>query len=128
VVEPLVERVSRSVMEKVRSRVWESVTQTGGGREEVLEPIRSHYRDIRAAELPVLAEEALAEAFAVGVYESVPEATMLSWVLDPREASADPECIGNAETSPVAKPATFASGHQLPPCGDRCRCLVLPAT
>ncbi len=128
VVEPLVERVSRSVMENVRSRVWESVTQTGGGREEVLEPIRSHYRDIRAAELPVLAEDALTEAFAVGAYESVPEGSSVSWVLDPREPTADPDCIDNAQTSPVSKPSTFASGHQLPPCGDRCRCLVLPAT
>lgn len=125
VVDALIERVIGELTDPLRHRLEQSV-EAASDAEEVLEPIRAHYREARSSELPQLADDVLAEAFALGAYEAIPDGTTLRWLADPRfEPGAD--CFDNTLATDVAKPDAFPTGRQLPGSEPGCRCLVLPA-
>ncbi len=126
VIDELIDRVARSLAEPLRDRVERAIERVDGDKGEVLEPIRAHYRDARAVELPGIADDALAEAFALGVYHGLKDGTALVWVPDPR-SEPGPDCFDNTLAGRIKKPAPFPTGHKAPLGSPGCRCLVLPA-
>ncbi len=127
-VDSLVERVVASIFEPLRARIEHSVEAAEGDAEEVLEPIRAHYRDLRSIEVPVLTDDALAEAFALGAYEALADGTEMVWLADPR-MEPNPDCFDNTLAGVIVKPDAFPTGRTHPHDEPGCRCLVvaLPA-
>lgn len=123
----LVRQLAKFIVDQVRIPTVEAVSSTeDDDREKILEPIRAIYRDFRNGGLPGLAEDALYEAFAIGLYDSIEPAERLAWKLDPR-TDPDPVCEINAANSDVMKGMTFPSGHSRPLAMPGCRCLVVSA-
>ncbi len=123
-VDELVDRTARALVTPMRARIETTVTGADDP-DEVLEPVRAHYREYRTSVLPELADDALAEAFAMGLYESLAKGTRLQWLADPRDnTSAD--CHDNTFES-VKKPKKFPTGHVRPLATPGCRCLVVAA-
>ncbi len=120
----LIERLASSVATPLRARVERSITEVGGDKEEVLEPIRANYRDTRSNDVPQLADDALAEAFAIGVYAALADNAKVVWLADPRH-DPSPDCYDNALAGAVKKPTAFPTGLKLPLGGPGCRCLVV---
>ncbi len=124
-VDALIERTATTLIGSVRSRLVGSV-EVAADADEVLEPIRAHYREARGSVLPELSEDALHEAYAIGAYGATADGTELAWVADPRQrATAD--CNDNTFETAI-KPAAFPTGHHHPLGAPGCRCLVIPAT
>ncbi len=120
----LIQRLATAVATPLRTRVERSITGVEGDKEEVLEPIRANYRDARSNDVPQLADDALAEAFAIGVYTAVADNTKVVWLTDPRH-DPSPDCHDNTLAGAVKKPAAFPTGLKLPLGGPGCRCLVV---
>ncbi len=122
-VDALIERTASTLIDSFRSRVVASVGEADDA-DDVLEPIRAHYREARSSVLPDLTEDALHEAFAIGVYSAIADGQDVAWEADPRHnTSAD--CHDNTLEVAV-KPAAFATGHHRPLGSPGCRCLVIP--
>lgn len=123
-VAPLVENLVASVFDPLRARVEDSV-RNAADAEEVLEPLRAHYRDMRLSEVPDLTDDVLSEAFALGVYEAIPAGTSVQWLNDPRvEPAAD--CYDDTLADDVVTPSAFPDGRKRPGTIPGCRCLVVP--
>ncbi|MGI9599265.1 MAG: hypothetical protein ACR2QK_24085, partial [Acidimicrobiales bacterium] len=99
---------------------------TDHDREAILAPIRALYRDFRNVGLPDLTEDALYEAFAIGLYDSIEPAAPIRWVVDPR-SDPDPVCDINRSRDDIVKGEIFPSGHARPLSLPGCRCLVTVA-
>lgn len=121
----MLETLAGSIHSPLRAKVERSVAAADGDAEEVLEPVRAHYRDARSSSLPGLVDDAIAEAFALGAYAAIDSGANVVWVTDPR-AEASPDCFDNTLETSVQKPKSFPTGHQRPLGGPGCRCLVLP--
>ncbi len=125
-VSAILEQVAKALQGPLRAKIERAIASADGDSSEVFEPIRAHYRDARSAALPDLVDDAVAEAFAVGVYDAIDHASGLVWVVDPRTETS-PDCFDNTLADPVEKPQAFPTGHKRPLGGPGCRCLVLPA-
>jgi cell division septum initiation protein DivIVA len=126
-VDALVDRVMGAIFEPLRHRVEQSVTGAEGDADEVLEPIRAHYRDLRSSEVPSVTDDALAEAFALGAYEALGNGTPVKWIADPR-MEPNPDCFDNTLAGVITKPDPFPTGRKRPEGEPGCRCLVVAAT
>ncbi len=123
----LVRQLARYIVDKVREPTVAVVEATSDhDRERILEPIRTLYRDFRNVGLPDLTEDALYEAFAIGLYDSIEPSAPISWVVDPR-SDPDPVCEINRQRDDVVKGVVFPSGHARPLSLPGCRCLVMLA-
>jgi hypothetical protein len=123
-VEPLVERLVDDVFQTLRSRVEDSV-EAAEDVDDVLEPLRAHYRDVRLTDVPGLTDDVLAEAFALGAYDALATGVPVQWVSDPRfEPNSD--CFDDTLADDVVKPDAFPTGRTHPTGQPGCRCLVVP--
>ena len=125
-VSTILDQVAKALQVPLRAKIDRAIASADGDSSEVFEPIRAHYRDTRSAALPDLVDDAIAEAFAVGVYDAIDHAAGLVWVVDPRTETS-PDCFDNTLADSVEKPQAFPTGHKRPLGGPGCRCLVLPA-
>lgn len=124
-VEPLISVLVAEVFDSLRQRVEASVA-SASDVEDVLEPLRAHYRDVRLSHVPDLTDDALAEAFALGARAAVADGTPIRWLSDPRfEPSSD--CFDDTLADDVVAPDAFPTGRTRPTGQPGCRCLVLPA-
>jgi DivIVA domain-containing protein len=123
----LVDALARHVADPIHNRVEHTVESSGGEREVVLERVRAHYREFRTGELAALVADALAEAYAVGLYRSFDEGAELVWTPDPR-VPVGPDCFDNSLAGPVPVAETYPTGHLHPPGAPGCRCLTLAAS
>jgi DivIVA domain-containing protein len=125
-VENLCLQLAKHLVECVRLPTVDAIEEAStDDREAILDPIRAIYRDFRNGALPDLIDDALHEAFALGVYYAVEPAEMLIWIPDPR-LDPDPICEENSAAPPLAKGTHFPSGHARPLSMPGCRCLALP--
>lgn len=122
-VDELVDQMARGLVEPLRIRI-EATVNAADDPDDVIEPIRAHYREFRTSILPDLADDGLAEAFAMGLYESISKGTVLAWLADPRDAT-NADCHDNTLET-VKKPKSFPTGHKRPLGAPGCRCLVAP--
>lgn len=119
-------QLANYIVDRVRLPVIQLLEQnTDDDRERILEPIRTIYRDFRNTSLVDVSEDALYEAFAIGLYETIADGTAVVWDLDPRH-DPDPVCEINASRGDVVKGTAFPSGHARPLALPNCRCLVVP--
>ncbi len=98
---------------------------TDGDREALHDPIRDLYRSVRSNVLDAVIEDAINEAFSLGLFASIRANSQLVWTSDPRWEPS-PLCEINAATPGIEKGETFPSGHTRPLAMPGCRCLVLP--
>ncbi len=119
-------QLANYIVDRVRLPVIQLVEQnTDDDRERILEPIRAIYREFRNTSLVDVTEDAMYEAFAIGLYETIADGTAVIWDLDPRH-DPDPVCEINASRGDVVKGTAFPSGHARPLALPNCRCLVVP--
>ncbi len=125
VLDNLVKQLAKYIVDKVRIPVIREVEHsTDHDREKLFEPIRSVYRDFRNTGLLDLADDALYESFAIGLYGAIPADADVIWLLDPRH-DPDPVCEINAGRTGLVKGDKFPSGHVRPLALPNCRCLVV---
>ena len=125
VLDNLAKQLAKYIVDQVRIPVIREVEHaTDHDREKLFEPIRSIYRDFRNTGLLDLADDALYESFAIGLYGAIPADEPVVWVLDPRH-DPDPVCEINAGRTGVLKGQKFPSGHLRPLALPNCRCLVV---
>ncbi len=123
-VQPLIEKLVADVFGPLRSRVEGSVA-AGADVDDVLEPLRAHYRDVRLTNVPDLTDDVLAEAFALGGYVAIAKGTPIRWLSDPRfEPNSD--CFDDTLADDVIAPDSFPTGRTHPSGQPGCRCLVVP--
>lgn len=126
-VESLCLQLARHVVECLRTPSVAAIERAATtDREAILDPIRGIYRDFRNGMLPDLIEDALHEAFALGLYHAIDPSDHVLWVTDPR-LDPDPICEDNSASRALPKGANFPSGHPRPLSMPGCRCLVIPA-
>lgn len=97
---------------------------TDGDCEALHDPIRDLYRSVRTTVLDAVIEDAINEAFSLGLFASIGDDSELVWTMDPR-CEPSPLCEINAATPGIVKRETFPSGHTRPLAMPGCRCLVL---
>lgn len=125
--ENLVDQLASFVVDRVRTPTTMAITEADHrDRERILEPIRSGYRDVRNIGLPDLLVDALNEAFAIGLYDSIEEGAPVAWLVDPR-TDPDPVNEVNRDRTGLVKGEPFPSGHVRPLSVPGCRCLVVQA-
>ena len=125
--ENLVRQLARYIVDRVRIPTIQVLEEAPDqDRERILEPIRSLYREFRNIGLADLTEDALYEAFAIGLFDSIDASAPIQWVVDPR-SDPDPVCEINRGRRDLVKGEVFPSGHARPLSLPGCRCLVMTA-
>ena len=126
-VENLCTQLGRHVVECLRTPTIDAIeAATSDDREAILEPVRATYRDFRNGILPDLIDDALHEAFALGLFSAIERDERVLWLTDPR-LDPDPICEENSAAPALAKGTLFPSGHVRPLSMPGCRCLAIPA-
>ncbi|MEL7158092.1 MAG: hypothetical protein AAFN30_16055, partial [Actinomycetota bacterium] len=126
-VENLALQLGRHIVECLRTPTIDAIESTvDNDREAILDPVRATYRDFRNGVLPELIEDALHEAFALGLYTAIEDDESVVWLTDPR-LDPDPVCEENSTAPALAKGTLFPSGHARPLSMPGCRCLAIPA-
>ncbi|MEM9132192.1 MAG: DivIVA domain-containing protein [Actinomycetota bacterium] len=126
-VENLCLQLGRHIVECLRAPTVEAIEAlVDDDREAILDPVRATYRDFRNSVLPDLIEDAMHEAFALGLYGAIAEDEFVVWLADPR-LDLDPICEENSASASLAKGTLFPSGHARPLSMPGCRCLAVPA-
>ncbi len=121
----LVEEIAVQLVDPFRSKLELIVARADEDREELLEPVRSIYRELRGSTLTEVADDGLAAAFALGLYESIDGKAEIRWDSDPR-VKPGAECYDNTLAGAVTKGQPFPTGHTHPLGEPGCRCLVVP--
>ncbi len=121
----LVEEMATQLVDPFRSKLEAIIERADEDRDEVLEPVRSIYRELRGTTLTEVADDGLAAAFALGLYESIDGSVEIRWDSDPR-VKPGAECYDNTLAGAVAKGQPFPTGHTRPLGEPGCRCLVVP--
>lgn len=125
-VENLCVQVGKHIVECLRRPSVDAIeTTTDTDREAILDPVRATYRDFRNTVLPDLIEDALHEAFALGLFTAIESEEPVLWLTDPR-LDPDPICEENSAAPPLPKGTLFPSGHVRPLSMPGCRCLAIP--
>lgn len=106
--------------------VIEAHAEAGADPTELVDRLRSAYRDLRASSVDQLAGDLATGGFAAGTAVAAGPSTMWRWVPDNGGLPcADAE--DNALEGPVACGAAFPTGDVRPPAHPGCRCIVVPA-
>ncbi|MBM46310.1 MAG: hypothetical protein CL458_08680 [Acidimicrobiaceae bacterium] len=88
--------------------------------------LRAVYREWKKSAVDLIATDAIAEAFALGLYVTIPQDAQIKWEM-PADGCCGDICHTNGLASIRGKGEEFPSGHLLPPVGPGCRSLVVPA-
>jgi DivIVA domain-containing protein len=83
--------------------------------------VATRYREWRGQYLEPALEEALAVAYARGVYDGAPDGSKLRWV--PNRVGQCPDADDNA-LEPTRRGGRFPTGQQYPPAHPGCRCVL----
>jgi len=91
----------------------------------IAQGLGARYREWRTQDLDAVLGDALAAAFARGVYDAAPKDARLRWVAA-REGKC-PDCDDNA-LEPTTRGSDFPTGQAFPPAHPGCRCLLVVET
>jgi DivIVA domain-containing protein len=121
----LVREAADAVVAPLRLRVSVAIDSgeegdTGG----LVERIGARYREWKNQSLERALGEVLAFVWSRGVYDAVPEDSVLWWV--PLEEGRCSDCDDNG-LEPTTKASAFPTGQVHPPAHPGCRCLLAPA-
>ena len=87
--------------------------------------LRAVYREWKKSAVDLIATDAIAEAFALGLYATIPADDQIRWETPP-DGCCGTACYDNASSVARPKGEVFPSGHLLPPISQGCRSLVVP--
>jgi hypothetical protein len=106
--------------------VLEAHSEAGADPSELVDRLRSAYRDLRTSSVDELAGDLATGGFAAGTAVAAGPSAMWRWVPDNGGLPcADAE--DNALEGPVVCGAAFPTGDARPPAHPGCRCVVVPA-
>jgi cell division septum initiation protein DivIVA len=106
--------------------VLEAHSEAGADPGELVDSLRSAYRDLRTSSVDELAGDLATGGFAAGTAVAAGPSAVWRWVADNGGLPcADAE--DNALEGPVACGAAFPTGDTRPPAHPGCRCIVVPA-
>jgi hypothetical protein len=122
----LTEDAVRHVVMPLRERLAHAIDDDNDGYSTtlVIERIGARYREWKLQWLEAMAGDILASAWSRGVFDAVPDGTLLQWV--PAEEGRCPDCDDNA-LEPTVKGEAFPTGQAHPPAHPGCRCILAPA-
>ncbi len=121
----LLREAADAIVSPLRLRVTVAIDSgeagdTGG----LVERIGARYREWKNQSLEGALAEALAFVWSRGVYDGVPDGSVLWWV--PFEEGSCPDCDDNG-LEPTVKGEQVPTGQVFPPAHPGCRCLLAPA-
>jgi hypothetical protein len=114
----LVAELTHSVVVPLRERVIGAL-RGASDTEGLAQSVSSRYREWRGQYLEPVLIDALAIAYARGVYDGSPSGSMLRWV--PNQVGQCPDADDNA-LEPTRRGGRFPTGQQYPPAHPGCRC------
>ncbi len=119
----MIDGLASAMVERLHARLVEAIDESGDDDTVVTQRLGSRYREFKGQELDAVVGDTLAAAWALGVYDGVPDATMLRWV--PTIEGNCPDCDDNA-LEPTRRSQMFPTGQPHPPAHPGCRCLLVP--
>ena len=125
--EDLSVRLETALLAPLRQRLGRALEEATGDEEELLDRVRSCYREAKVQAVEPMVTDLVHAAFNLGVAASVPAGSPLRWVVDP-ETGCCPDCDDDALAGAVPRGEPFPTGVMFPPGHDGCRCLVVPET
>ena len=122
----LVAEAANALVSPLRERLAVAIdTGEAGDTGGLVERIGARYREWKNQSLERTLAEVLAFAWSRGVYDAVPDGSVLWWV--PFEEGHCSDCDDNA-LEPTVKGEHFPTGQPFPPAHPGCSCLLAPAT
>jgi cell division septum initiation protein DivIVA len=126
VVHELCEEFLAELVVPLHRLVATAVESAGSARDHAVDSVRECFRQIKLNRSREMIQHWLHAAYARGVYEAIPNSTMVRWVtLD--LAACGAECARNAGETDIAKGEPFPNALARPPAHPRCGCVVVPA-
>jgi hypothetical protein len=122
----LAEEAVRYLVDALRERLATAIDDDNDGFSTslVIERIGARYREWKLQSLEGMVGDVLTSAWSRGVFDAVPDGTLLQWV--PAEVGRCPDCDDNA-LEPTLKGEAFPTGQPHPPAHPGCRCILAPA-
>jgi len=122
----LVAEAAHALVSPLRERLAVAIdTGEAGDTGGLVERIGARYREWKNQSLEGTLADVLAFAWSRGVYDAVPDGSVLWWV--PFEEGHCSDCDDNA-LEPTVKGEHFPTGQPFPPAHPGCSCLLAPAT
>ena len=119
----MIDGLASAMVERLHARLVEAIDDSGDDDTLVTQRLGARYREFKGQELDAVVGDTLAAAWALGVYDGVPDQTMLRWV--PSVEGNCPDCDDNA-LEPTPRSQVFPTGQPHPPAHPGCRCLLVP--
>ena len=124
---PLLGELASEAVSPLRTRLEESLGTVEARTPADLEiaiasALGARYREWRTQDLDTVLGDALAVAYARGVYDAAPDGARLRWV--PAREGRCPDCDDNA-LEPTVKGEAFPTGQSAPPAHPGCRCTLV---
>jgi cell division septum initiation protein DivIVA len=119
------ERLAQELLDPLRQLLGRGVDDAAGDEDELLDRVRSAYREIKSQRVETAARVVTLSAFNLGIVTSQPEGAWLRWAVDP--AGCSPDCGDNELAGAVVAGEPFPTGVTYPPNHPGCRCLLVPA-
>jgi cell division septum initiation protein DivIVA len=119
------ERLAQELLDPLRQLLGRGVDDAAGDEDELLDRVRSAYREIKSQRVETAARVVTLSAFNLGIVTSQPEGAWLRWAVDP--AGCSPDCGDNELAGAVVAGEPFPTGATYPPNHPGCRCLLVPA-
>jgi cell division septum initiation protein DivIVA len=120
------EQLAHELLDPLRLLLTRGVDDAAGNEDELLERVRSAYREVKSQRVEIASRVVTLSAFNLGILTSQPEGAWLRWAVDP-VAGCSPDCDDNALAGAVVAGEAFPTGATYPPNHPGCRCLLIPA-
>jgi len=119
----MIDGLAAAMVERLHERLVEAIEGAGSDEAAVTQRLGARYREFKGQSLDAVVGDTLAAAWALGVYDAAPPATVLRWV--PAEVGTCPDCDDNG-LEPTVRGDAFPTGQLHPPAHPGCRCLLIP--
>jgi DivIVA domain-containing protein len=116
--------LARTLTDPLRGRLGDALAEAAAIDDPDLEErVRSRYREWKTPRVDAGASDALAGAYARGLFDALPDGVRLRWIAGGHAPC--PDCADNA-LEPCDKGSAFPTGQPHPPAHPGCRCLAVP--
>jgi cell division septum initiation protein DivIVA len=119
------DRLADELLDPLRQLLDRGVDEAVGVEDELLDRVRSAYREVKSQRVEIAARVVTLSAFHLGVVEAQPDGGLVRWVVDP-VAGCSPDCLDNQLEGAVLAGEAFPTGAVYPPNHPGCRCLLVP--
>jgi hypothetical protein len=109
----------------IRPRLERCFDDLGGDDEELMNRLRTSYREWKSPRIIEVTRHHVLAAFSRGQFEAMPDGAAVEWVVD-KSGPACSDAEDNSLAGTVTKGDAFPTGHQFPPAHAGCRCLIVP--